>query len=57
MTRVAHWLMGYGPEATVVRVKNWWPFLDTHGIGWPTVLVDRYGRRETAARIWQWPTR
>lgn len=57
MKLLAHRLMGYDASATVVRVKSWIPFLDPHGVGWPTVLVDRYGRRETAARIWQWPIR
>ena len=36
----------------LIRVKSWVPRLSSHGIEWPTVLVEtRTGTRETRTRI------
>lgn len=37
----------------LVAVVSWWPSLDKYGIAWPTLRMDRLGRRKTVTPIWQ----
>ena len=52
------WLWG-SPLGKLVKVKTWRPSLDLHfldwrdrGVAWPTLLVDRHGKRWTSTPIW-----
>jgi hypothetical protein len=51
--RLLRWLGCIDEREKLVRVKSWWPSWDRHGIGWPTLLLDKSYCRVTATRIWQ----
>lgn len=50
--RFLRWLLGYDPECRIVRVKSWVPWICRGELGWPTLLIDRHGGRQTSTPIW-----
>lgn len=53
MSRLISWLLVRPPDK-LVFVKSWRPWLGPYGIEWPTMLIDRFGRRRNAAPVWNW---
>lgn len=39
-------------QDVIAEVISWQPVIDDHGIGWPTMRIDRHGQRRTTTPIW-----
>ena len=50
--RFLKWLLFMDDCERIVRVKSWLPSRGFGGVGWPTLLVDRYDTRMTVTPIW-----
>ena len=40
------------PGDKLIKIRSWRIGWGAHGMEWPTLLVDRQGRRETATPCW-----
>ncbi len=52
LPKLRRWFLA--DDDSFVGVVSWRPSIGRYGIEWPTIRVDRLGRRERSTPVWNW---